>query len=427
MNETAPHSLYTPRKFYFIEYFYIFLLSVQRTRSNERAFEDFRKLKEERGLGESKFRRRAKPKKSPTPRQLERFRYTFNQVAEESRDYGLVAKRENGVWGITKEGNMLLTSYGTPGFRYRILSLMEQRYRAFSYLINTMYEQNPKNGGLLVFPLYSPLDLNLAKREIRTASHVASFGDKLRKRIAADCKSLAELELDLPDANEVILPKLIDDQKLPSDPKTEFEPKQYNAIITRFRKFWFSYLLKEVYKVGVSESTFELWAYRGKQLGTINVSEYFPGMSGRIAYPIAVVDDDIRSEDFTKVADRSGRPMLWLHEPTVDAFLDTFVDNLTNAYINQRRSASSYFTSLYVVREIVCLKCRISENTFGLFLNEAYERSLRGQLRIRISLEVDRTPGETSATYRRREPIVVRTQPYNIIGLDLGSSIHHEQ
>src|SRR6056297_1056015 len=104
MADPTPHSLYTPRKFYFVEYFYIFLLSVQRTRTNERAFEDFRELKEERGLGESKFRKQAKPNESPTPRQLERFRYTFNQVAEESRDYGLVSKLENGAWGITADG-----------------------------------------------------------------------------------------------------------------------------------------------------------------------------------------------------------------------------------------------------------------------------------------------------------------------------------
>lgn len=425
MSQPTPHSLYTPRKFYFVEYFYIFLLSVQRTRTNERAFEDFRELKEERGLGESKFRKQAKPNESPTPRQLERFRYTFSQVAEESRDYGLVSKLDNGSWGITADGKQLLAAYGTPGFRYKVLALMEAKYEAFSYLIQTMYSQNPNNGGLLVFPLYSPLDLNIPKSEIRTPNHVAVFGDKLRKRIYADCKNLADRELELPDANLAILPKLINDQKIPADPDSEFDPKQYNAIISRFRKFWFSYLLKEVYKVGVSESTFELWAYRGKQLGTINVSEYFPGMSGRIAYPIAVVGDEIRSRDFTKVQAEGMPSPLWLHEPTIDKFLDTFVDNLTNAYVNQRRSASSYFTSLYVVREIVCLKCRISESTFGIFLNEAYERSLREQLRIRISLEVDRTPGETSAAYRRREPIVVRTQSYNIIGLDLGSNVRN--
>lgn len=423
MNESPSQSLYTPRKFYFIEYFYIFLTSVQRARSDERAFEDFRELKEERGLGESKFRRQPKQKENPTPRQLERFRYTFNQVAEESRDYELVVRLESGAWEITTQGKELLASYGTSAFRYQVLKLMENRYGAFSYLIRTMYAQNPNNGGLLVFPLYSPLDLNIAKREIRTAKDIAVFGEKLRKRIAADCKTLADRELNLPDANRVILPKLRDDGKLPENDTAEFDPTQYNAIISRFRKFWFSYLLKEVYRIGVSESTFELWAYRGKQLGTINVSEYFPGMSGRIAYPLAVVGKEVRSKDFTRISYNETSD-LWLHEPSPD-FLDAFVDNLTNAYVNQRRSASSYFTSLYVVREIVCLKCRISERTFELFLNEAYERSLREQLRIRISLEVDRTPGETSATYRRREPIFVRTQSYNIIGLDFASSMNH--
>ena len=409
----------TPRKFYFIEYFYIFLKSIGETSSPNRAFEQFRRLKEELALGESKFKTRAKTKGDPTKRQLERFRYTFNEVAEESRDYQLVESKDDGSFTLTDDGRSILESYGTPEFRLAILERMEARFRAFRYLLTKMYENV---SGVLLFPLYSPLDLGIPKKEIACANDIARYGDQLREQIASDMKGLADRTVDLPDANAKILPRLRESGKLPDDDSKAFPRNEYTAIIGRYRKFWFSYLLQSVYGVELSESTFEIWAYRGKQLGTVNVTEQYPGMSGRIVYPVSVISRRIENRDFRRVFSYNDSS-LWLHEPHPSSFLNKFVDSLTEAYVGQRWSARSYFASLYVVREIVCLRCKLSENCFEALLNAAYEKSIRGQLRIKISLEVDRTPGETTATYLRREPIYVRSQPYNIIGLDFASSM----
>lgn len=424
MNEVSVQTKYTPRKFYFIEYFYIFLKSIRETSSNDRAFDLFRQLKEELALGESKFKTRARTQGDPTKRQLERYRYTFNQVAEESRTYKLAKGNKESTYGLTNDGQELLDAYGTPDFRFGIIERMERHYGAFRYLLETMYRSNPNNGGVLLFPLYSPLELGIQKRDITCAEHLKNYGDELGARVKNDLATLTGTTIDLPDANKTIIPKLKEAEKLPADDRRPFPRNEYTAIISRYRKFWFSYLLQNVYGVELSESTFEVWVYRGKQLGTINVTEQYPGLNGRLAYPVSIVRDSA-GEDFC-TAFSYNDATLWLHEPSPDSFLNRFVDNLTEAYVSQRRSAQSYFTSLYVLREIVCLKCKLSEKRFELLLNAAYEQSIQGALRIRISLEVDRTPGETSATYLRREPVLIRSQPFNIIGIDFASSISDE-
>lgn len=424
MSEVSPlQPQLTPRKFYFIEYFYILLSCLKSAESVDKAFDNFRLRKEELGLGESKFRTRVQKKSQLTSRQLERYRYTFNQVLDEARDYGLV-RDANAHYVLSNDGEELIASFHTSAFRLKLLELMERKHNAFGYLVTQMYRLNQKNGGLIVFPLYSPLELGIQKKEIKCADGIREYGRNLRQRITTDLRSLMDIEADLPDANEIVLPKLKSENRLPPEDKAPFKSEDYTAIISRYRKFWFSYLLKSVYGFTTSESAFEIWAYRGKQLGTMNVTESYPSLEGRIVYPTSLVSAGSQSSDFVNAFSYSDGYSLKLHEPKISTFLDTFLSRLTEAYVSQRRSAKSYFTSLFMVREIVCLKCRISESHFQLFLNEAYERSLKNQLGIRISLEVDRTPEEMNPTYLRREPVLVRSQAYNIIGLDIGSERH---
>jgi hypothetical protein len=382
-------------------------------------------LKEERALGESKFKTKAKVTGEPAKRQLDRFKYTFSQVADEAKDYGLVSEDDE-VFRITEDGKALVESFGSQGFRFEILQRMEDKFGAFRYLLNQMFGSDVASNGVLLFPLYSPLDLGILKKDIVCGNDVMDYGNKLKNQIESDVYKLLDTRLELPNANLSIIPRLKDAGKLPKSDSEPFERNQYTAIISRYRKFWFSHLLQSVYGIRLSESTFEVWVYRGKQLGTINVTEQYPGMSGRIVYPVAVVSGSSDRDDFQKAFCYDDDNCLWLHEPSPQNFLGTFVDSLTEAYFGQRRSARSYFTSLYVVREIVCMKCKISEKRFEILLNESYEKSLASELKIKISLEVDRVPSETSATYLRREPILVRSNPYNIIAIDLGAKIKNE-
>jgi hypothetical protein len=58
-------------------------------------------------------------------------------------------------------------------------------------------------------------------------------------------------------------------------------------------------------------------------------------------------------------------------------------------------------------------------HTFEETLNEIYRLNLSGQLKIRISLEVDKLPEETSAMYMKHEPVMVDGSYRNIIAIDV--------
>lgn len=74
--------------------------------------------------------------------------------------------------------------------------------------------------------------------------------------------------------------------------------QNYNKIVKRIRDFWVNYFLQFVYKIDLSLSYFELWVYRGKQLGIINANEFYPGFNGKIVYPTSLLMKEKAHSDF---------------------------------------------------------------------------------------------------------------------------------
>lgn len=56
---------------------------------------------------------------------------------------------------------------------------------------------------------------------------------------------------------------------------------------------------------------------------------------------------------------------------------------------------------------------------FEKILNEIYRLNLSGLLKVRISLEVDKLPEETSTKYMKREPVMIDGSYRNIIAIDV--------
>jgi hypothetical protein len=213
--------------------------------------------------------------------------------------------------------------------------------------------------------------------------------------------------------------KLTDSGLLSPDLKAEFAPEKYNVILKRFRDFWLAYFLRQIYKYEYSLSSFDIWTYRGKQIGIIQATEFYPNFNGRLVYPTSVILKSTDSADFQKLYSYPDGNGLYMHNPIGEKNQDKFVDFLVNAYFDLRRIYRSYFINLSALREVVCYNMRISEYLFERFLDHTYRLNLTGELKIRISLEVDKLPEERKANYLKREPVLVDGKYRNIIAIDV--------
>ena len=84
------YSIHSVKRFYFLDYFYIVLESINRFQKLEEIFMSFLALKRRYRLGESKYKKLTTDYDNITDEKMRRYLYTFYQVTDESREYGLV-------------------------------------------------------------------------------------------------------------------------------------------------------------------------------------------------------------------------------------------------------------------------------------------------------------------------------------------------
>ena len=172
------------RKFYFLDYFFIFLSSVEKNIIQDDVFSAFKILKQEYRLGESKYKK-LEEVENPTLHQQRRYRYTFNKVMDECKEYSLLIEKEDHTIHLTEEGERLLLQYRTEGvraFNLSIFRLMEEAHKAFRTLIEFLYGANSKGSGVLVFPHYSPLELHFNRKNIQTTQDMIRYTESPREK-----------------------------------------------------------------------------------------------------------------------------------------------------------------------------------------------------------------------------------------------------
>ncbi len=420
--QTKPKPLRSVKKFYFLDYFFILLSSVEKNSSWEEAFAAFKVLKQKHRLGESKYKKLTGDGENPTQTQQRRYRYTFKQVLEESKEHGLVRDDDSQALSLTPRGHQLLSSHRTSGvreFNLALFKLMEDNYKGFRTLVTFLYRANPKGAGVLIFPHYSPLELHFQRSALKTRQDMVRYTEALVRKLQGDVKHYLEQDVPLREENAQLLRKLTDDGLLPGDMSEPFAPTDYNKITKRIRDSWITYFLKDLYKCPDAMSTFDLWVYRAKQIGVIHATELHPSVNGKLVYPTSVVLDNTNSVDFHSVYTYPDHHHLYLHEPSDTSFQEDFVDALVKGYFDLRRAVRNYFVNLSALRELVCFHLKISAFWFEKTLNEIYRLNLSGQLQIRISLEVDKLPEETNAMYMKHEPVMVDGSYRNIIAIDV--------
>ncbi len=166
-------------------------------------------------------------------------------------------------------------------------------------------------------------------------------------------------------------------------------------------------------------ATFDLWIYRAKQIGIIHATEAYPFLNGKLVYPTSVVVKNTNSADFTEIYQYQDGHRLYLHTPEQDDFQEEFVEAVVQGYFSLRKTSRNYFVNLSSLCEIVSYNLKISSHVFEQYLNIIYRLNLTGNLRIRISLEVDKLPEETNMMYLKREPVKVDGSYRNIIAIDV--------
>ncbi len=427
MTKTTIKTSFLPsRKFYFLDYFFIFLSSVEKNIIPDEVFNAFKILKQKYRLGESKYKK-LEEVENPTLHQQRRYRYTFNKVMDECKEYELLIEDEDHTIHLTEEGKRLLLQYRVEGirsFNLSVFRLMENAHEAFRTLIEFLYKANLKGSGVLVFPHYSPLELHFDRKNIQTTKDMVRYTESLVKKLQGDIERYLKRSVDLTKKNEELLKKITNEGLLPGSSSGRFDPKEYNRITKRIRDFWLTYFLQELYKCPYSMTSFDMWGYRARQIGVIQVTEFYPFINGKLVYPTSVVVDAVHSDDFSEIYHYSDGKHLFVHKPTLGAeeeslYKEKFVDTLVKGYFDLKHQVRYNFINLASLREIVCFRLKISMYTFEETLNEIYRLNLSGQLKIRISLEVDKLPEETSAMYMKHEPVMVDGSYRNIIAIDV--------
>ena len=114
MKKKLARSLNAVKKFYFLEYFYILLKSVEKYSNRDKIFNSFKELKHKHRLGESKYRKLTLETEELTKVQLDRYKYTFGQIIDEAKQYELIEVKRN-VIELTPLGLQLNQLYESKG------------------------------------------------------------------------------------------------------------------------------------------------------------------------------------------------------------------------------------------------------------------------------------------------------------------------
>ncbi len=409
------------KKFYFLDYFLILLQSCKSYQDKELVFASFKNLKDKLRLGESKYRKLTIDESDLSENQMKRYRYTFDQVIIEASNYKLVKDKGKKIL-LTELGaqSLIIADKDKNKFYDRMLNLMESKYSAFYHLVKLCYYRNKVKNGLLIFPIYSPRKLGFEKSDIKTNGDLIKYSDKLKKRLEFDIKNFLGKVQNLDAINKLLIDKLYDDGLLGTENSQNFDQTKYNSIIGRFRKYWLNFFLKNLYGYEYSFDTFNIWVERGKQLGIVHSTEFFPDFDGRLVFPTSIIVKENNNSDLVQAFSYQNSEALYIHKPkwgNIDN-QDSFIDALVESYFDLKRNRRMQFIRLSDLRERVCYKIRIPSFIFNDFLQKTYHESLKGLTRIQISLEADRLPYETNAMYLKREPVMVSGQYKNIIAID---------
>lgn len=158
---------------------------------------------------------------------------------------------------------------------------------------------------------------------------------------------------------------------------------------------------------------FQVLCSRGAYLEVLGYSDYIPSVNGRVVYltswasPHMELPADFPENEYDDLAVNTDGDQLIIkrHRPHYADFAPTFLDALLAVYKQFNKTRRTVYVPIPDLRDVVCLKLKISNKTFDRLAAQATRESIARQIPYVISLESDEISYDRSLDRFDRSPL----------------------
>lgn len=337
-------------------------------------------------------------------------RRAYQDLVRELVLYNFIEKISSSSFKITEEGVRILQVYKSNSSKALLLLLykMQLIFVTPAWLINRLWELNPKGQGQIVIP--TPIkdwkskprlwNDHLWTRELENISRETY--DRINAvlphsfPIAVE-KWISELKTEYERAGTLKPRRSIsseDIKKVYYNPRARLSMAMKNVAVrmlfSRLNPLTNEYDFSNI-RAQLTHRSFSVWCPRLEEFGLLMYTDYKPEIPGRLVFPTCVfkqADVYLNYECVEMLKNPQGE-MLYIYSPSWDKIQSLFVHTLRDTYDYFYNIQRIIYISLQDIRDEVCRMLRINSKLFDYFLKRTYEDSLKKSLPISISLETD--------------------------------------
>ncbi len=351
--------------------------------------------------------------------------YLFNFVQKKGQRYV-----------VTEEGKTLMKLYLQNSNEYYLLLLrkMQEVYTIPGWLIDRLWELNPKGQGQIVIPApiksWKPCSLRWEDKEWND-----NLGNICEKTIEKIHENLAG-SFPIDKKEWVIEVKKVyehqgeqrNTQKNAKSNKNNlqmFSPRKRLTLAMKKATIDLLFNSKDNHfgssREPLNSRSFMVWCPRLETLGLLFYSDYYSSIPGRLLFPTCVYREVSEKTNFEALSDiqHPNEKFLHLFKPTWESFKTLYLENLHEVYQRIYNREGIIYVSLQDIRDEVCRLLRINSNTFEDFLEKSYYASIHREIHLAISLETDIREDQKGGSQMLRRGIFIRKVMYSLIAITI--------
>jgi hypothetical protein len=161
----------------------------------------------------------------------------------------------------------------------------------------------------------------------------------------------------------------------------------------------------------LSLRTYMVWCPRLAELGLLWYTDSYPGIPGRLIYPVSVFRDE-PNENFIPAGNvvAPDKKQLFFHSPLSNNV--RFADSLYQVHHKIYLLKGTLYVSIFDVRDEICRKLRISAIYFDKLLSSSLNNN-----NYSIAIETDIREDQKSGSQQLRRPVFINGIPYSLIAI----------